>query len=76
MYCCDVKLWEGGELLVKGPVVFKGYLSDPEATSKAPDEVYVVEELLRAGLSKVSRAGLRQLLDEVRAGRQRSSPHS
>jgi long-subunit acyl-CoA synthetase (AMP-forming) len=34
----EVKIAEDGEVLIRGPHVFKGYLKDPEATAAAIDE--------------------------------------
>lgn len=35
--CADVRLDRDGEVLIGGPIVFKGYLGMPEATAKAID---------------------------------------
>ena len=62
MYFCQVKLSEDGELLVRGPVVFKEYLGNPEASAKAFDE----EGWYRTGdLAVVDEEGLIYVVDRV-----------
>ena len=35
--CADIRLADDGEILIGGPILFKGYLTMPEATAKAID---------------------------------------